>query len=88
MASLAVVLGITLPFLFFWRTAVYCVSPAHGDASLGWPLIYAFAQNDAGLSSFRLMPFLGDLFLGAFIGILWTFFHRCRVKHRSLQLAK
>ena len=83
MMPIAIVFAIACPFLFFWRTAVYGGSPAYGDASLGWPLIYTHAQSDAGLASFHLGPFVTDFVLGILVGILYLRFRRRHATQRN-----
>jgi hypothetical protein len=73
MVSLAIVFAVTFPFLFAWRPAD---GPDYSDALLGWPLIYAYAQSDSGLASFRLVPLFADFAVGAVIGILYILFRR------------
>ena len=84
MVPLAIVFAIACPFLFFWRTAVYGGSPAYGDASLGWPLIYSHAQSDAGLTSFHVGAFITDFALGTFIGVFYILFRRRHAIQRNV----
>ena len=76
MLAMGTVFAWSLPFLFFWRTAVYGGTPAYGDVSLGWPFIYTHAQSDSGLSSFHLGLFVADLLIGVVAGLSYLLLRR------------
>ena len=67
---------ISIPFLLFSRT------PKGGirDAEYGWPLIYAYAQSDAGLEFFHWTTFCADIALAILIGVIGLLIVRRFVK--------
>ena len=70
MNGLIVLCVATFPSLFFFRPAIYNGVPVFGDVSLGWPMIYAFAQSDVGLASFYRGTFFLDFAVGIVFGIV------------------
>ena len=88
---LSVTCLISLPFLFYYRSAVYHGIPSYGDTSLGWPLIYAHAQSDAGLAWRSRLAFLVDFAIGIIVGVVLLqlcHYHKKREKptpHQPMQ---
>ncbi len=80
MLPLAIVFAISFPFLFAWHPPE---SSNYGDALLGWPLTYAYAQSDAGLASFRLIPFFTDFALGSVVGVIYILLRRLNRNGRN-----
>ena len=80
MLPLAIVFAISFPFLFAWHPPD---SSNYGDALLGWPLTYAYAQSDAGLASFRLIPFFTDFAFGAVVGVIYILLRRLNRNGRN-----
>ena len=80
----ATVLVIILPFLYWTRTAIYDGKPAIGDTAIGFPLIYAYGQSDAGLGPFYTWKLVVDVSLGlaCAITMLWL------VNRRRRKIAK
>jgi hypothetical protein len=68
MKPLSIVFAIAAPFLFVWSSTG---DSNYGDALLGWPFKYAYAQSDAGIASFHTTPFLVDLAFGFAVGVLY-----------------
>ena len=54
--------------LFWTRVAVYSGQPAPGDTAIGFPIVYAYGQSDAGLGPFYIERLLLDLIAGLVIG--------------------
>lgn len=54
--------------LFWTRVAVYSGQPAPGDTAIGFPIVYAYGQSDAGLGPFYVERLLLDLIVGLVIG--------------------
>lgn len=62
---------ILMPFLFWTQIAVYGGKPSRGDTMIGFPLVYAYAQQDAQLSPFFWWKLLTDVGIGlTFAGVV------------------